>query len=40
MGVKDCVDLKFKRLVEAWLLGFCCGVLVCVAITFFNNGIR
>lgn len=40
MRAKDSVDLKFKRLVEAWLFGFCCGVIVCVAITFYNNGVR
>ena len=34
------VDLKFKRIVEIWLFGFCCGVIACVFIHYVNNEVR
>lgn len=33
-------DLKIKKMVEIWLFGFCMGVLTCILITYFNNGVR
>jgi len=34
------VDLKLKKIVEIWLFGFCCGVVVCIAISLFNSSVR
>lgn len=34
------VNLKVKKIIEIWLVGFCCGVLTCIAITYYNNGVR
>jgi len=39
MNLRKPVNPALKRIVEIWLFGFCCGVLACIVIHYFNNGI-
>jgi hypothetical protein len=31
---------KLKKTIEIWLAGYVMGVLTCIFITYYNNGIR
>lgn len=33
-------NLRIKNALEIFLFGFCAGVLVCILIHYYNNGIR